>query len=428
MKKFLALILALAMALALVACGSSSSSSTTTTTDSGKSQEKLFKVGVVLVGDENEGYTAAHINGIKTAMNSLGLTNDQVIWKYTVGETEACYDACIDLVDQGCTLVITNSYGHQSFCKRAAQENPEVQFVAMTGDTAKADGLDNFSNAFTRIYEARYVSGVVAGMKIAELVKDGKLSDSNYDKNGNVKIGYVGAFPYAEVVSGYTAFYLGIKSVYEKAVMQVTYTNSWFDLQKEGAAAEALMADGCVIIGQHADSTGAPSAVETAFKAGKVAFSVGYNIDMLSVAPDVALTSSTNNWGVYYTYAIGAAMKGEKVATNWAEGFDKDAVSITKLGTACAAGTADKVSQVESDIKAGKLHVFSTSTFTAPASDKGAYQIDANGHVTSAFCVDTNGDFTYDTEEAVKDGYYHESDYQSAPSFAIRINGITENS
>lgn len=425
MKKFLALILALAMALALVACGNSSS---TGTTDTSKTEEKPFKVGVVLVGDENEGYTAAHINGIKTAMDSLGLTSDQVIWKYTVGETEACYDACIDLVDQGCKLVITNSYGHQSFCKRAAQENPEVQFVAMTGDTANADGLDNFSNAFTRIYEARYVSGVVAGMKVAELVKQGKLSDSNYDKDGNVKIGYVGAFPYAEVVSGYTAFYLGIKSVYEKVSMQVTYTNSWFDLQKEGAAAEALMADGCVIIGQHADSTGAPSAVETAFKAGKVAFSVGYNIDMLSVAPDVALTSATNNWGVYYTYAIGAAAKGEKLSTNWAEGFNKDAVAITKLGTACAAGTADKVAEVEAAIKDGKLHVFDTSTFTAPASDKGAYQIDANGHVTSAFCVDTNADFTYDTEEAVKDGYYHESDYQSAPSFTIRINGITENS
>ncbi|NLU24957.1 MAG: BMP family ABC transporter substrate-binding protein [Clostridiales bacterium] len=424
MKKFLALILALVMALALVACGNKDSG----TTDTGKTDEKPFKVGIVLVGDENEGYSAAHIQGVKDAMNSLGLTDENVVWKYSIGEDESCDAACTDCVEQGCTLVITNSYGHQSHCKQAAIENPEVQFVSMTGDTAKADGLDNFSNAFTRIYEARYVSGVVAGMKVAELVKDGKLSDANYDKDGNVKIGYVGAYPYAEVVSGYTAFYLGIKSAYEKVSMQVTYTNSWFDLQKEGAAAESLMADGCVIIGQHADSTGAPAAVEAAYKAGKVAFSVGYNIDMLSVAPDVALTSSTNNWGVYYTYAIGAAMKGEKIATNWAEGFDKDAVAITKLGTACAEGTADKVAEVEAALKAGTLHVFDTATFTAPASSNNAYQIDANGHVTSAFCVDTNGDFTYDTEEAIKDGYYDESVYQSAPSFTIRINGITENS
>jgi basic membrane protein A len=419
MKKFLALALALVLALSLVACGESKTE---------PQQEEALKVGVVLVGDENEGYTAAHINGIKKAVEALGMTDDQIIWKYTIGEDETCYDTCTDLVEQGCKLIITNSYGHQKYCQQAAQENPDVQFVAMTGDTALSSGLSNFHNAFTRVYECRYVAGVVAGMKIAELDKDGKLTDANKDANGNVKVGYVGAFPYAEVVSGYTAFYLGLKSVYEKAVMQVTYTNSWFDIKAEGAAAEALVADGCVIIGQHADSTGAPAAVEAKLNAGTVCYSVGYNVDMLSVAPNAALTSATNDWDVYYTYLFKTVMDKGTIDTNWAEGYDTGAVSITKLGDSCAAGTAEEVAKVEGAIKDGTLHVFDVSAFTAPASTDGAYQIDADGHLTSAFCSDTNGDFTNDTEEAVKDGYYHESDYQSAPSFSIRINGITENS
>jgi basic membrane protein A len=415
MKKFLALALALVLALSLVACG-------------GSKTDDTFKVGAVLVGDENEGYTAAHINGIKKAVEALGMTDDQIVWKYNVAEDESCYDACTDLVEQGCNLIITNSYSHQTYTQQAAQENPDVQFVAMTGDTALSSGLSNFHNAFTRVYESRYVAGVVAGMKLAELDKDGKLTDANKDANGNVKVGYVGAFPYAEVVSGYTAFYLGLKSMYEKAVMQVTYTSNWFDIKAEGAAAEALIADGCVIIGQHADSTGAPAAVEAALNAGKVCYSVGYNVDMLNVAPNAALTSATNDWDVYYTYLFKTAMDKQEIATNWAEGYETGAVSITELGASCAAGTAEEVAKVEAAIKDGSLHVFDVTTFTAPASTNGAYQIDADGHLTSAFCSDTNADFTNDAEEAIKDGYYHESDYQSAPSFSIRIDGITENS
>ena len=374
-----------------------------------------FKLGVILVGDENEGYTYAHMLGIQGAAEELGLSEDQIIWKYNIPEDEQCKDACDDLVGQGCKLIVTNSYGHQSYTQQAAEEYPDVQFIAMTGDTAKASGLENFSNAFTRVYESRYVSGVVAGMKVAELVEAGKLTDENYDENGCVKIGYVGAFPYAEVVSGYTAFYLGIKSVYEKVVMDVQYTNSWFDMVAEGAAADALMARGCVIIGQHADSTGAPSAVQAALDSGKVAYSVGYNVDMLSVAPDAALTSATNNWKVYYTYAIGTAMKGEKVATNGVCGLDSGAVEITELGASCAEGTAEKVAEIEAGLKDGSIHVFDASTFTV-----GGETLDY------AFATDTDGDFAPDAENALFDGYYHESYTQSAPSFTLRIDGITE--
>lgn len=411
MKKIIALIIAVMLVVSLAACGNT----TEATKDEAKKADSDFKVGVILVGDENEGYTYAHIEGIKEAAKNLGIADNQIIWKYSIPEDETCYDTAADLADQGCSLIISNSYGHQSYTQQAATEYPDIQFVAMTGDTAKASKLENFSNAFTRVYESRYVSGVVAGMKIKELKDGGKLTDKNYDSDGNVKVGYVGAYPYAEVVSGYTAFFLGIRSVYPEASMEVQYTNSWFDITAEGEAANALLSDGCVIIGQHADSTGAPAAVQAALESGKACYSVGYNVDMLSVAPDAALTSATNVWSVYYEYALGTAMKGDKVDTNWAEGYEKGAVAITDLGKSVAEGTAEKVEEVESAIKAGTLNVFDTSKFTVDGKE-----------VTSAFATDTDGDFTPDTDEAVFDGYYHESYFQSAPSFQLRIDGIKE--
>ena len=402
MKKFLALLLAAVMVFSLAACSS-------------EDADKPFKVGVILIGDENEGYTYAHISGIKAAAKSLGLSDDQIVWYYTIPESEVCYDKCVDCVEQGCSLVITNSYGHQSYCQQAASEYPDVQFVAMTGDTAYKSGLSNFSNAFNQTYQSRYVSGVVAGMKIKELVEAGKLTDKNYDADGNVKVGYVGAYPYAEVISGYTGFYLGIKSVVENVAMEVSFTNSWFDIVAEGTTAEMLIADGCVIIGQHADSTGAPAAAEAANKAGTVVYSVGYNIDMLSVAPTAALTSASNDWSVYYTYAIGAAMNGEDIVTDWSEGYETGAVCITALGSSCAAGTAEKVAEVEASIKNGSFHPFDINTFTV-----------GGQKITSTFCYDSDGDYVYDQQEAIVNGHYDESKFISAPSFNLAVDGITQ--
>lgn len=415
MKKIFALLLALCMATALfVGCAPA------------EDQTKNLKIGVILIGDDNEGYTYAHIDGIKKAVAALGEDKIEVIWKYNVLEDETAYETAVDLVEQGCTYIFSNSYGHQSHMEEAAKEYTDVNFVAVTGDTAAKSGLSNLSNAFNDTYESRYVSGVVAGMKVKELVEQNKLTDKNYDADGNVKIGYVGAFPYAEVVSGYTAFYLGIKSVYEKVAMQVTYTNDWSDASLESTAANSLAADGCVIICQHADTTGAPSAIEALNKKGEVVYSVGYNIDMLSVAPTAALTSATNNWSVYYTYAIGQALNGEKIATNWAEGYAQGAVAITKLGDSCAAGTAEKVAEVETSLKNGTLKVFDTSTFTAVAAN--GVTVDENGKVTE-YLADIDGDFTGETN-VVKDSYIDESnatEFRSAPYFALRINGITEN-
>ena len=284
------------------AAASEAAESSTASTEASADASNL-KIGAILVGDDAVTYDKAHSDGIKAGAEANGINPDDIVFMTKVPEEAECYDKAVELIESnGCNLVISDSYGHQSYMAQAAEEYPDVNFISMTGDFAAISGLDNFYNAFDNVYESRYVSGVVAGMKIQELVDDGKLTDENYDEDGNVKVGYVGAFNYAEVVSGYTAFYLGITSVYPDAHMYVDYTNSWYDVDAEAASAEKLMSDGCVIIGQHADSTGAPSAVEQAYQNGNDhVFSVGYNVSMLDVAPDVALTSATNNWSVCYT-------------------------------------------------------------------------------------------------------------------------------
>ena len=392
MKKFVAFALVLAMAFALCAC----------TPNEDKDD---FKVGVILVGDENEGYTYAHMEGIEAARVACGLEKDQIIYKYNIGENEACHQAAVDLVEQGCKIVFANSFGHESFLIQAAKEYPDVLFCHATGQTAaKQTDLKNIFNYFTAIYEARYVSGVVAGMKLKELMDNGTVTDPH--------VGYVGAYPYAEVVSGYTAFFLGIQSIVPDAYMEVQYTNKWFDLTLEAEAANAVMARGCVIMGQHADSTGAPSAIQAAHDDGTYpnVYSVGYNIDMLNVAPDVALTSPQNNWGAYYTYAIKTAMEGKEMQQDWCYGYIDEAVQISQLGTACAEGTQEAVAAVIEKIKNGELHVFDCSTFTV------------NGeHLTSY-----DKSYGFDGVELIWDGYFHESEVISAPLFDIRIDGITE--
>lgn len=415
MKKLLAFGLVAVMLLAFAACG-----------EQGTNVPEDFKVGVVLLGDETEGYTLAHINGIKAAAKALGLADNQIIWKYKVEENAKCKDAAEELADEGCNIIFSNSYGHQTYMVQVAEEFKDITFVAMTGDFAAICGLDNLKNAFTNVYESRYVSGVVAGLKVKELLDNGTLkpetTPNNFDADGNVKIGYVGAFNYAEVVSGYTAFFLGIQSVVPNVTMEVNYTDSWFDIAKEGAAAEALMANGCVIIGQHADSTGAPAAVEKAAKNGTLAYSIGYNIDMLPTAPTVALTSATNDWSVYYTYAIGAAMRGEEVVVDWAHGYDQGAVGITTLGASCAPGTAEYVDGVVAKLKSGELKVFDTDTFTV-----GGAKITTNIVDLSYMDYSTMTPiYTGEKVETIVDGAFAESTFRSAPYFALRIDGIVE--
>ena len=417
MKKLVAVILTLVLALSLVACAAPAAEEAPVVEEAPAEEavveeapveEAAVKIGVILVHDENSGYDMAHIEGIEAAKAALGLTDDQVIYKYNVPEDEKCYDNAVDLVEQGCSLVISNSYGHQSFMLQAAMEYPEVKFISATGDMAALqEGMDNYGNIFPYTFQSRYVSGIVAGMKLKELLDAGTVSDAY--------VGYVGAYPYAEVVSGYTGFYLGIKSIVPDVHMDVMYTNSWYDPTAEAEAANALIGRGCVIIGQHADSTGAPSAVQAQLDGGKVCYSVGYNIDMLSVAPTAALTSAQNNWGALYTPVIEKFLADGTIPVDYAAGAADDAVMISALGESCAAGTQEAVDAAWAGLKDGSINVFDTANFTVGGET-----------VTSAFALDTDGDFTPDTAEAIVDGVFQESVHRSAPYFGLRIDGITE--
>ena len=416
MKKLLGLLLVLLMSVSLVACSSNDSEDSSSDSDSSEETSSV-KIGAIILGDENEGYSYAHIAGIKAAAAALGIDESNIIWKYNIGETQDVYDAAVDCIENGASLVLSNSYGQQTYMQQVASEYPEVTVIAVTGDTAAISGLSNFHNAFNKVFESRYVSGVVAGLKLQELENNGELVEANYNEDGEVKIGYVGAYPYSEVVSGFTAFYLGVKSVYENVHMYVEYTNSWSDLTAEGTVADDLMSQGCVIISQHADTTGAPSTVQSnndSNKYGFNAYSVGYNISMLDVAPTAALTSASANWEVFYEYAFSCLLNGTEMSTDWAEGYETGAVAITELGESCAEGTADKVTEVEAALADGSLNVFDVSTFTY------------DGVNPTSMLGDVDADFTPETE-CVSDGYFHESEFRSAPYFpnATLIDGIT---
>jgi basic membrane protein A len=412
MKKVFSVMLSLVMVIGiLTGCGNTDNSSTTPeateteTTDAseaGTEGSADVKVGIIYIGDENEGYTAAHMDGIKEMVSSLGLNESQLIEKTNITEDESCYDAAVDLAEQGCNIIFANSFGHETYMIQAAEEYPEIQFSHATGYQAASSGLPNMHNYFTAVYESRYVSGVVAGLKLNQMISDGKITEAE------AKLGYIGAYPYAEVVSGYTSFYLGVKSVCPSATMEVQYTNSWADMAAEKEVAAALISNGCVLISQHADTTGAPTACE---EAGVP--SVGYNVDMISVAPNTALTSATINWGPYYTYAVKSVMEGMAIDTDWCQGYADGAVAISKLNDAVvAAGTAEKVAEVEAALKDGSLHVFDTKTFTV-------------GGKTIEDLIAEGGDFAK-YSAYVSDGYFHESEVISAPAFDLRIDGITE--
>ncbi len=400
-KKALSIILTAVMAVGMMTgCGAQASDGSSSTDGNGAADSD-FKVGIMYIGDENEGYTAAHMAGIDGMMENLGLDDSQVIEKTNIPEDESAYDAAVDLAEQGCDIIFANSFGQESYVIQAATEYPDIQFCHATGYQAASSGLPNMHNYFTNIYESRYVSGVVAGLKLNEMIDNGTITE---DK---CKVGYVGAYPYAEVISGFTSFFLGIRSVCPSATMEVKYTNSWADMSAEAEVANALIADGCVLISQHADTTGAPSACEAAGVP-----CVGYNVSMISVAPNTALTSASIDWSVYYTYAVKCAMNGEEIETDWCRGFAEGADKLTELNDKVVAeGTAEKVKEVEDQIIDGSLHVFDTSTFTV-------------GGKSLEDAIAEGGEYA-DYADYVSDGYFHESELASAPSFAIIIDGIT---
>ena len=350
-----------------------------------------LKVGLILLHDENSGYDANFINGMKTALTNLDMDPEtQLIIKSNIPEDQSAYDAAVDLAESGCQYIFADSFGHEDFIMLAAEEYPEIQFSHATGYQAASSGLDNMHNAFASIYEGRFAAGVAAGMKLNEMIAEGKITEDQ------AKVGYVGAYPYAEVVSGYTSYYLGMRYVCPSVTMVVKYTNDWGNLALEKEAATALIAQGCVLMSQHADSNGAPSACEEAGIPN-----VGYNISFVGPYPNTALISSRIDWAPYMTYAIEKVMAGEPFEADWCKGFNDGAVALTELNEAIAAeGTAEKLEEVIGLLKSGELHVFDASTFTV------------NGEAP----VDDN----------IYDGYFHESEKASAPCFELRIDGIEE--
>ena len=362
------------------------------------------KVGFIMLHDENSTYDLNFITAAKAACENLGISEENYLIRTNIPEGQECYDAAADLVDAGCDIIFADSFGHEDFMIQAAKEFPEVQFCHATGTKAHTEGLPNYHNAFASIYEGRYLAGVAAGMKLNEMIEKGEI------KEDQAKIGYVGAFTYAEVISGYTSFFLGARSICPSATMEVTFTGSWYDETAEKEGANTLINDGCVLISQHADSMGAPTACEQAGVPD-----VSYNGSTISACPNTFIVSSRIDWTPYYEYAIEAVAAGEEFDVDYTGTISTESVVLTEVNDKAAAeGTAEKIEEVRQQLINEEVYVFDTSKFTVDGKTLDSYMAD----------VDTDANFEGDTE-VISDGYFHESEYRSAPYFDLKIDGIT---
>lgn len=406
MKKLVALFLTLTMVVAMVGCGSAGGdASAAASTDGGKN----IKVGMVCIGDENDqGYTYNFIRGTETATEELKKQGINVEWeiKYNLIEGDPVAVANEELAEDGCAIVFNNSYGQEPAMLTVAPNYPDVQFVGMTNEGSWKSDLKNVHNTFSRIYEGRYVAGVVAGMKLQEMIDNGEIAPEE------AIIGYVGAYSYAEVVSGYTAYFLGAQSVCPSVTMKVQFVGSWSDATLEANAAQALIDQGCVLISQHSDNT---TPATTAEKAG--VFHTGYNADMIAAAPKASIISTRIDWTNYFVYAISTVANGGNFDRDYSHGMAEGEVVMTDLNKdIAAAGTEEKMNEVMKQISSGELQVFDTSKFTVEGQP-----------VTSCLAIDRDGDFVPDEGEAIWDGAFHESavpELMSAPYFALSIDGI----
>jgi basic membrane protein A len=390
-KKTLAVLLVLAMAVGTLFAFTSCSS-----------QEK-FKIGVICLHDRQSTYDNNFITAVENVKAALKLDDDQVIVKTGIPESNECAVAAEELIKEGCDIVFADSFGHEEFLIDVAKKYPDVDFCHATGTRAHTEGLANFHNAFAAIYEGRYLAGIAAGMKLKEMIDAGTITE---DK---AVIGYIGAFTYAEVVSGYTSFFLGARSVVPSATMKVQFTGSWYDEIAEKSSANALMDAGCVLISQHADSMGAPTACES-----RGVPNVSYNGSTVDSCPNTFIVASRINWEPYFKYIIEQKQAGKAIDTDWTGTIATGSVVLTDINDkAAAAGTKEAIEKATADLKAGTLHVFATNTFKVKGAELSEYLAD----------VDTDANYTPDTN-VISDGYFHESEKRSAPYFDLRIDGI----
>ena len=396
MKKIIALLLALALCVGLVACNKTSSDE-----PADEPATTTVKAGFIFLHDENSTYDLNFINAAKEACEKLGV---EYLLKTGIPEGQECYDAAAELIDEGCNFIFADSFGHEPFLLQAAKEFPDVQFFHATGTQAHTAGVSNYHNGFASIYEGRFLGGVAAGLKLNEMIANGEITEDQ------AKVGYIGAFPYAEVKSGYTSFFLGVRYVCPSATMEVTFTNSWYDptLEKEGAT--KLISRGCVLISEHADSMGAPTECE----ANNVPF-VFYNGSAVDACPNTFIVASRIDWAPYMEYAMECMKNGETVPADWTGTIATGSVKLTEINeAAAAAGTEEKLAEVKALLESGALKVFDTATFTVNGETLTEYLAD----------VDDMGDFVPETN-VIADGFFHESEYRSAPYFDIDIDGIT---
>ena len=412
-KKVLAVLLAALFVVAAFAGCSASKGNDDAKDASTSTDAKTVKFGLITLHDENSTYDKNFIAAAQEAAEACGV---ELVQKNNIEEGQAAYEAAAELVDEGCNLILADSFGHEDYIIQAAKEFTDVQFLHATGTKAHTENLPNYHNAFSAIYEGRFLAGVAAGEKLNQMIADKKITADQ------AKLGYIGAYTYAEVISGYTSFYLGAKSVCPSVTMKVTFTGSWYDETAEKEAAQKLINDGCVVISQHADSMGAPTACE---KAGVP--NVSYNGSTESACPNTFIVSSRINWAPYYEHCIKAVQEGKENETDWVGTLADNSVCLTDFGAkATADGTAEAVEKAKKGLEDGTIHVFDTSTFTVTVTkDKNVNaKVDADGHLTSYMAdVDTDANYTPDTE-AVSDGYFHESEYRAAPYFDIQIDGI----
>ena len=393
MKKLFSVILACLMVFSLAAC----------TNGAPKAEKSSVKAGFIFLHDENSTYDLNFINAAKEACDKLGV---ECVLKTNIPEGQECYEAACELADSGCDIVFADSFGHEDYLIEAAKEYKDVEFCHATGTKAHTENLPNYHNAFASIYEGRYLAGVAAGMKLNEMIANGEITADQ------AKIGYVGAYTYAEVISGYTSFFLGARSECPTATMEVTFTGSWYDETAEKEGAIKLIDNGCVLISQHADSMGAPTACENANVPN-----ISYNGSTESVAPNTFIVSSRINWVPYFELIIKSVQNGEKIPADYTGTIETGSVVLTDLGkNAPAEGTQAKMDQVKAEIQKGTRKVFDTSTFTV------------GGQTVTSYMADVDTDAAYEGDhEVISNGAFNESadGFRSAPYFDLRIDGIT---
>lgn len=362
-----------------------------------------IKIGMICLHDENSTYDKNFIDAMNEAAAALGLREDQVIIVTGIPESDECYQKACELADEGCDIIFADSFGHEDYMIKAAKKYPNVLFAHATGTKAHTENLPNFVNAFASIYEGRYMAGVAAGLKLNEMIANGDITADQ------AKMGYVGAFTYAEVMSGYTSFYLGAKSVCPTVTMDVTFTGSWYDETAENNAAKSLIAGGCVLISQHADSMGAPNACEE-----EGVPNVSYNGSTAAACPNTFIVSSRINWAPYYTYLINSLVNGTEVAKDWTGTIATGSVVLTAIGpNAPAAGTQAKLDEVKAGLQNGTINVFDTANWTV------------DGQTLTSYLADVDSDAAYAKDtEAIENGVFFESKHRSAPYFDVEIDGI----